>query len=251
MKPLRLNPRELARRTASPTTMPDLEKINIRGLWGILQGFVMGGRDLVAYSFGADRHTDDLPLLEFSAAKSVRLDVGEASVDNLFGRRNHLLPLDIKTNSNTLDLLGLQIAAKPNWQILDTSLSNRHWRVNRPRLGSYLMVRMRPRVVLRMGRVEAELLCTYAPQLLPWREEIKEAMGPSAVPMPVSSGLGHQAEGYCSENNGLARGGVAWYCSDLNQQYLAKFSVRGGSVDDVKKAWLELEGALKCTHRYP
>jgi spermidine synthase len=251
MKPLRLNPRELARRTASPTTMPDLEKINIRGLWGILQGFVMGGRDLVAYSFGADRHTDDLPLLEFSAAKSVRLDVGEASVDDLFGRRNHLLPLDIKTNPNTLDLLGLQIASKPNWQILDTSLSNRHWRVNRPRLGSYLMVRMRPRVVLRMGRVEAELLCTYAPQPLPWREEIKEAMGPSAVPMPASAGLGHLAEGYCSENSGLARGGVAWHCGHLNQQYLAKFSVRGGSVDDVKKAWLELESALRCSHRYP
>ncbi|MGC8833103.1 MAG: fused MFS/spermidine synthase [Armatimonadota bacterium] len=251
MKPLRLNPRELARRAASPTTMPDLEKINIRGLWGILQGFVMGGRDLVAYSFGADRHTDDLPLLEFSAAKSVRLDVGEASVDNLFGRRNHLLPLDIQTNPNTLNLLGLEIAAKPNWQILDTSLSNRHWRVNRPKLGSYLMVRMRPRVVLRIGRVEAELLCTYAPQPLPWREEIKEAMGPSAVPMPTSSGLGHPAGGYCSENSGLARGGVAWYCGDLGQQYLAKFSAHGGSVEDVKKAWLELESALKCKHRYP
>jgi len=254
-RPLSIDPSALAAAAQTPWAAPDLARLGFAGLWGILQGFVMGGDDLRAYAGAADRHTDDHPLLEFTAAKSVRLPIGEATMDDLLGDRNHAVPLVLRSTpqgkQHVQHFLGLSVPMPTSWRFAGASLVNRHRRVPVPGERDQLIARVRPQTALRKGAVDVNLSCTYAPQPLPWQQDIRRVMGAGAVALPSASISEHKAFGLWALKDGRCAGSATWYCPALRQQFLLKLSAPAAEAQGLVSAWRELASSLRCTHRFP
>ncbi|MGQ9697222.1 MAG: fused MFS/spermidine synthase [Armatimonadota bacterium] len=254
-RPLTLDADGLAAAVRTPWAGPDLAKMGLSGLWGILQGFVMDGEDLRAYSRGADRHTDNRPLLEFTAARSVRLPVGDRTIDGLFGSGDHSAPMALRAARSEEQalrrFLGLAVPVDGLWRLAGASLVNRHKRVDTPDGGSKLIARVRPQVILRNNAVEANLSCTFAARPLPWDRDIRKVMGPDAVSLPSASISGHSTFGLWSVKDGTCSAGATWHCPGLKQQFLLKLSAPAGRARDLVAAWRGLASAFRCEHAFP
>lgn len=254
-RPLRLCADKLATAVQTPWAMPDLDRLGLSGLWGILQGFVMGGDDLRVYAGVGDRHTDDHPLLEFTAAKSVRLPVGESTFDGLVGDGDHAVPLVLRATRQAgrgvQEFLGLTVPVWGPWRLAGASLVNRHRRVDTPEGNSRLIARVRPQITLSSRAMSANISCTFAPEPLPWQEDIRTALGDGAVRLPSAAISGHSTFGLWVLRGGRCEAGATWHCPGLKQQFLLKLSAPPGGAERLVSAWRELASALRCEHRFP
>lgn len=71
-RPLTMDMQRLSARYADrPTIREDLARIGMRSPWGVLADFVLGDVETARFSRRAALNTDDLPLLEFSAPRSL------------------------------------------------------------------------------------------------------------------------------------------------------------------------------------
>jgi spermidine synthase len=79
----RPDPAALAARMASPAVRDDLAGVHVLSAFGLASLFALGPPDLAAWAGAAARHTDDLPVLEFRAARSLHADTSRANWEDL------------------------------------------------------------------------------------------------------------------------------------------------------------------------
>jgi spermidine synthase len=73
------SPGELAARMAVPAVRADLEPVEIRDAHGFGSLFTLGGPGLAEWVAGAPRHTDDHPVLELRAPRTLHADTSRAN----------------------------------------------------------------------------------------------------------------------------------------------------------------------------
>ena len=91
--PVSLDARSLrARYEAIPGLQEDLRRLGFQSPLAVLADFVLNEEDTARYSQHAWVNTDDLPLLEFSAPKSLYLDTVDLNRRTLWAFRSHEFP---------------------------------------------------------------------------------------------------------------------------------------------------------------
>ena len=77
----------LQSRVQQDTILADMKRVNVRNVYDLLGMFVMGPDALATYSAGSPLHTDNLPILQFSAPKSLyRSDAATENIRRLQAR---------------------------------------------------------------------------------------------------------------------------------------------------------------------
>jgi spermidine synthase len=73
----------LAARMSAPGVREDLAGVHVRSVFGLASLFALGPPDLAAWAGGAARHTDDRPVLEFRAPRSLHADTSRANWEEI------------------------------------------------------------------------------------------------------------------------------------------------------------------------
>ena len=97
--PLQLDPKVWQQRVAaSPEAAASLAGVNVRSAAAIAHGLVADERGLGAWSSGAPRHTDDRPILEFSAARHIASDYSAPILASLVAAGQAAGPIPLGTS---------------------------------------------------------------------------------------------------------------------------------------------------------
>ncbi len=97
--PLQLDPRVWQERAASsPAAAASLSAVGVRSGAAIARGLVADERGLAAWSVGAPRHTDDRPILEFSAARHIASDYSAPILASLVAAGQAAGPIPLGTS---------------------------------------------------------------------------------------------------------------------------------------------------------
>ncbi|HVR69939.1 MAG TPA: fused MFS/spermidine synthase, partial [Vicinamibacteria bacterium] len=73
----------LAARLDAPAVRDDLAGVHVRSAYGLASLFALGPPDLARWAAGAPRHTDDRPVLEFRAPRSLHADTSLANWEDI------------------------------------------------------------------------------------------------------------------------------------------------------------------------
>jgi spermidine synthase len=73
----------LAARMSAPSVREDLAGVHVKSVFGLASLFALGPPDLAAWAGGAARHTDDRPVLEFRAPRSLHADTSRANWEEI------------------------------------------------------------------------------------------------------------------------------------------------------------------------
>ncbi len=77
-------PDVLAKRMAAPLVRADLDGVEVRDAYAFGSLYTIGGKALAEWARAAERHTDDRPVLELRAPRSIHADTGRANAAALW-----------------------------------------------------------------------------------------------------------------------------------------------------------------------
>ena len=106
--------RLVARLAAAPGARQDLARLKLDSPVDLLSLFLLGEDDLVRFSQGAPEHTDDRPILEFSAPRALYTDTTDENARILRAARTAALPAVAGLPSGVLESRRLHFA-RAHW----------------------------------------------------------------------------------------------------------------------------------------
>jgi spermidine synthase len=107
-KPLEIDLERLIRRVALPDVKEDLARIDGDEQLRLLNRFVMDERSVALFTEGASLHTDDRPILEFSAPKSLHAVTLHHNLERLGDFRSDIFELLSNTGATELERQSVQ-----------------------------------------------------------------------------------------------------------------------------------------------
>lgn len=90
---LRIDLQALTERLQQEEVRVDLERVGIKDSYGVLGHFLMDEQSVISYSVGAPLHTDNRPILEFSAPKNLYEAGLQANLESMEPYIGNVLPL--------------------------------------------------------------------------------------------------------------------------------------------------------------